>query len=554
MSSAVETFQMLDPRLAISDAVKFAVEVSGQSQNQQVFTSQTASTSQVTANCLIPSLQTVIDKRVQIRTRFQITVVGNSAGATQLVQYPQKCVFAAFPFSQMVQTLTAQVNNTSLNSNYEANLALMLRQMEPCELARYSDCAPTQLDYYQLAAQTGTLDSKNSVDLTPDYDVKSRGSFRIISIAGDTMNAGNNKTVVLTIETTEPLFISPFQFGDANEREAGLSGISSINFNFNLGASLVGRALTLVKAAPADAITSVTLTAIQSFQVLMTFLSPKPSQLIPLTNCQPYYEMPAYKTLSNIATVPAADFTMTSSIVSPNCIPDAVYLFIRDANVSAPDQLLLNEFYYPIKKVSITWNTQSGLLASAEQQILYQMSKKRGLKMDWNQFLGLAQGPGGAANTLTNIPTTGGIVCLGFNTDISIMEQYYSASSLGLWSFSAAVTATNNTAVNIANVELVVVFFQSGIFQSTSGSSSQYIGVLSKDEVLRVSQEPYLTHNEHHRYIGAGNSFLASLMKGSPARMKSLVKGGDSGGDSGGRRGGDSGGDSGGRRRVPRTY
>jgi hypothetical protein len=530
MSSAVETFQLLDPRLAIADNVRYAVEVGPQSQNQQVFTSQTASTSQVTANCLIPSLQTVIDRNVQIRTTFTIAITGAvAAGNPQLISYPNNMVFAPFPFSQCVQTLTCQINNTSVNSNYESNLALMLRQMDQADLAKYSDMAPCSLDYYQApdaAGAHGTLSAfNNAVQTALGYDVKSRGSFCIDSISGDAAGAGT-PTVLVTITTTEPLFISPFLFGDGLCQEAaGLSGVSSINLNFNLGASLVGRAFTIVAAAAANTITACSLHSISKFEVLMTFLSPKPSQLIPLTNCLPYYEMSSYKTISNATPAPDVDFQITSSIVSPNSIPDSVYLFVRNANVSAVAQAQTNEFYYPISNVAVTWNTQSGLLASATQQTLYQMSKRRGLKMDWSQFRGKAQNAQGAINTVTSIATTGGIVCLSFNTDISLQEQYYSSGSLGLWSFSATVTAKNTTAAALAApTELVVVFFQSGIFQSTSGSSSQYIGVLSKDEVLRVSQEPYITHNEHLRLVGGEDAFLGSMMKGSEGKMKALVK------------------------------
>ena len=533
MSSAVETFQMLDPRLSVSDNVRYAVEVGAQSQNQQVFVSQTASTSQVTANCLIPSLQTIIDRNVRIRTTFAIQVTGNvAAGNPFLVGYPNNLVFSPFPFSQMVQTLTCQINNTSVNSNYESNLALMLRQMDQSDLAKYSDFAPCSLDYYQqpdAAGAHGTLSAFNNADQTAlGYDVKSRGTFLIDSITGDAAGGGGGpQTATITITTTEPLFISPFLFGDGLCDEAsGLSGVSSINLNFNLGPTLVGRAFTIVAAAAGNTITACTLSSITKFEVLMTFLSPKPSQLIPLTNCLPYYEMPSYKTVQGHATIPGATFEMTSSIVSPNSIPDSVYMFVRDSAQSAIVRAQLNEFYYPIEKVAITWNTQSGLLASAKQQTLYEMSKRRGLKMDWSQFRGDACGVG-ALNTVTKVPTTGGILCLSFNKDIPIQEQYYSSGSLGLWSFQATVTCLNNTAnalVALAPQELVVVFFQSGIFQSTSGSSSQYIGVLSKDEVLRVSQEPYITHNEHRRIVGGDDRFLSSMIKGSEGKMKSLVK------------------------------
>jgi len=568
MSSAISTFQSLDPRLAISDQINFAVDVGAQSINQQRFASQTFSASQVSVNCLIPSLQVVVDRNVLIRTTFQIAITGTTAGGgNRLVSYPQNLVLAPFPFSQMVSVLTCQINNTSVNSNYEANLACMLRQMKQSELAKYSDFAPVCTDYYQQPTQAGTLSAFNGIETTPDYDVKSRGSFKIISITGDTNAGGEQKTVILTCQTTEPIFCSPFQYGDALvESEAGLSGISSINFNFNLGASLVGRAITWTPVTAGDTLQSVVLQGFTEVEVLMTFLSAKPSQLLPMSCVTPYYELPNYKTIKSPNANAGASFQMQSSIVSPNCIPDAVYIFVRNANLTAIQGAVQNDFTYPITNVGITWNTQSGLLQSATPQQLYIMSKRAGLKTDWLQFSGSAQSATGALNSAPSISTSGSIVCLKFNEHVPIIETYFSASSLGLWSWSCVVDCVNNTAVQTPPLELVTIFFQSGLFQSTSGSSSQYVGVLSKEAVLKCSQEAYITHNDAKRLIGGADKFLAGVMKGSPAKMKALLKHGmgeeggmsagamSAGAVSAGARGGMSGGEDGGRRRVPRTH
>jgi len=76
MSSAISTYQVLDDRLAISDSVNFGVAVGGQSINQQRFTTQALSSSSVSVNCLVPSLQTIIDRHVLLRTTYQFTITG----------------------------------------------------------------------------------------------------------------------------------------------------------------------------------------------------------------------------------------------------------------------------------------------------------------------------------------------------------------------------------------------------------------------------------------------------------------------------------------------
>jgi len=536
MSQAVNTYQVLDDRLAIHDGIQYGVEVGGQSINQQRFSSQTKTASSVSVNCLIPSLQTIIDRHVLLRTTFNIQISGVvAANGAFLLNYPTNVALSPFMFSQMVNNLSCQVNNTTLNSNYQDTLTTMLRQMKPEELAKYGDYTCTQLDYYQSPATAGSLSAFRSILTAPDYDVKPRGSWVINSIVGNTAtNAINQaKSVTLNITTTEPIFVSPFLFGDVlDEHNSGLSGVSSINFNFNIGN--VGRVLTWTPLGAGDTLTGVVLggvdannnpvPAFNSFEILMTFISPKPSQLIPLTCALPYYQLNAYKTSTTSADA-SAPFNFTSSIVSPNCIPDKVYLLVRPAITDVVGAASINDFRYPITNVNITWNTQSGLLATATQQELYYMSKRAGLKMDWMSFNGKAGGSGTAALGATPTLLSGGIVCLDFNQHIPIMEQYYSSGSLGQWTFQATITCDGIAGRAAEQVELVVIFFQSGIFQSTSGSSSQYVGVLSKDEVLRVAQEESMVKTEHYRVVGGGiGSWLSSAIKSSSPAIKSFIK------------------------------
>jgi hypothetical protein len=186
----------------------------------------------------------------------------------------------------------------------------------------------------------------------------------------------------------------------------------------------------------------------------------------------------------------------------------------------------MNEQYFPITKVNVTWNNQSGLLGTARQVDLYYMSKKSGLKMNYQQFVGGCNGVAGSTLAPTVTYLTGGIVCLDFCDMIPIMEDYYSSGSIGTWSFSVQIDAVNNTAsalnpATTGQLELLTVFQQSGCFQTTAGVSSQYIGVLSKDIVLRVSQEEPITKIDNERMVGGG--LMSGLTKGLKAIATSPV-------------------------------
>lgn len=521
MSQSVNPYLILDDRLNIKDNINFGVLCGAQSINQQIFRAQTATPTNITINCLIPSLQTVIDRRVQVRSRLEFTITGNVPDNTFLVNYPTDTVLSNFVFSQCVNTLSVSVNNTTVNSNYADTLNLILRQMGEKDLAKYSDLTPTQLDFYQSTATDGSLSAFKDIASAFLSDVLPRGAFELVSITGNTQGSGNGKSVKIVVDVCEPVICSPFIYGDGLDNHAsGLSGVSSINFNFNMSAN-VNRALRM-KAGNRTNL-SCTLSAVQQCDILMTFLSPKPNTLIPLTCSLPYMELPVYKTTNSaipqVAGVGVDSFMINSSIVSPNAIPDRVILAVRpQVNTQA---ITDNEYYYPISSVNITWGTQSGVLASCSLQDLYHYSKQMGLNMKYPQFVGRAS-LGVATTGVATTNLSGGFVILEWNTIIPVLESYYSSSSLGSWTFSVQVVCQNLFGKPaVPATELIVCFVNSGVFQTTSGSSSQYIGLLDKNTTLRTVQEEPVVDSENRRLIGAG--FWSSIKSALPS-IQSVVK------------------------------
>jgi hypothetical protein len=522
MSQAVSPYLILDDRLAIKDSVNFGVLCGPASINQQIFTAQTKTPTNISFNVLVPSLSTVIDRHIQVRSQLEFTITGTTVDNTFLVNYPVDTCLSNHPFSQCVNTLSVQINNSTVNANYADTLNLMLRQMNEKELAKYGDLTPTQLDFYQSTATDGSLSAfKDISSAFLGNDILPRGAWELISITDNTQAIGLH-TVKIVVQVTEPIFCSPFTFGDAlDNHQSGLSGVSSMNFNFNM-ASNVNRAMRM-KAGTRTGL-NVALSQVVACDLLISFLSPKANTLIPLTCSLPYLELPVFKTVRS-ASGAVGTFQITSSVISPNAIPDRVILAVR--KVVNTQAVTDNEYYYPITNINLTWGTQSGVLASASLQDLYNFSKKSGLNMKFPQFLGRAtQGP--ATLIENNINLTGGLCILEFNTIIAIMEAYYSSSSLGNFTFSVQVTCSNLVPLPvpaepfpIPDTELIVCFVNSGVFQSTAGSSSQYIGVMGKEQVLKTIMEEPVTSSENQRLIGAG--FLSNIRSALPS-LSSVVK------------------------------
>ena len=504
MSQSVNPYLVLDDRLNVHSEIHFGVLKGPQSQNQQIFTAQTKTNNNISVNCLIPSLSTLIDKRVLLRTQMTIQVAGTVADGKYLIEEDlSNFCLGNFPVSHAINTASVSINNTVVNGNYNDQLDTILRQISRKELAAYHDLSPVDRDFYQLLANTGSLSQFKGVNEAVDKDVLPRGAWVLDSISGNTVGAANanDKKVLITFTTTEPIFISPFEFQESPA--SALSGISTINFNFNLNSSIARSVRYWNKEGATN--TSFTVSAVPKADILMTFLSAPPSVMIPLTNIQPYWELPVFKTTVSFTGVAKYNsFSYQSSLISPNCIPDKVFISLRKSTPLATD----SDFLFPIGNVNITWGTQSGILASASVQDLYYMSKKAGLQLTWNEFIGVAR------EGADNVPLVGGMIALDFGSTLAILEDYYAPSSLGSFTFQVSGTAYNNDDANDNTCELLVSFLNSGLFSSTSGTSQQYIGILDKSTVLSTSQTDPITMTEHHRLLGGG--WLSKLKSALP--------------------------------------
>ena len=513
MSQAVNTFLTLDDRLNIHDNINYSVIQSGQSILQQKFVAQSASPNNINVSCLIPSLQTVIDRRVVIKSRFTVVLSATMATAGQQVvaaDLSNLCL-ANFPFSQAVNTLSVQINNATVSNNYQNNLNAILSQMEQEDLAKYADTTPVQRDFYALATTTGTLSAFANVQ-SGAYNLADgflpRGAYLkasdVVIVAAATNGAVSTATI--TIDVVEPIFVSPFCFGDnLDGGNSGLSGVSVMNFQFNMNSNCPN----VIRWSGATGATNPTtiISAINNgdVSIQMTFLTPKPSMLIPLTCSLPYWECPTFLTTAPQATLALGQtFQITSTIISPNCVPDKIFLSVQKQYGSRLSSD--NEYYYPITQVNIVWNTLSGILNSATVYDLYALGKKAGMKANYLQYTGGASGTSGA-----NVPLAGCPLSLDFATAIPLMENYFAPGSLGNWTFSVIVTCLNTVAPSgvVPPTQLNVSFLNSGLFTTTSGSSSQYVGLLSREQTLRTAQMEPTAESENNRYVGG--SFLSKL-------------------------------------------
>jgi hypothetical protein len=561
MSSDFSTVLVKDARLAgITDQLTYAVQSGASSNTYQEFVAIGPSNSQLAFNIQVPSENVVVSREIFLKATIKFTVHFDAAAVASVATTnavtpnrggPGGFAFNAFPLNQLINTATAQINNTNVSANTQDILPILLQLADQNDLYTYDDttaaCVDRVVSEYADVLATASIHPFNNM-FNADADGVKRGRGipqlkvrHIIShaVAGDTGTAGSYNISATTPETTEfdiaceaeliePIIgLSPFTYGNNQFNKAGLVGINSMNIVLNIDGTL-SRLLGTSAAVTAGSGAKITVKAgwttasgatastqlFDKASLLVNFLSSQPTDLIPARNIVPYVDLPRYITqaggsiasaaLSTAATggvfrIVPTTASITSSNIQLNQLPD---YFIIAARIPPT-----NPTYYPngkpmsaapsfmgINSISVNLNNTSGLLSSATSSDLYRISIANHSNQTFSAWSGsyLAdQGitDAGAQTQPKEYPSVGSILVLNPAKDLSLPD-YLSSGSLGSFNFQFTLNVSNYHIIGTAfTPEIIVIAVNSGIFTTIAGSSNIFTGLLTKSMVLDAKKD-----------------------------------------------------------------
>ena len=163
----------------------------------------------------------------------------------------------------------------------------------------------------------------------------------------------------------------------------------------------------------------------------------------------------------------------------------------------------------------------SGLSNMSYEQfrgVTMSVAGKAGVSASLQPFTGVgARARTGTVNTpgFKYIPTTGSILVLNFGSVLQLTDEFYAASSLGTFNLQLQLEVENNHKEQWeANAyELIIIPMNSGVFVNERGTSSTFLSLLTKQDVLQALDQPAYTEFEVHRMVG-GRSFGDNLRSG----------------------------------------
>jgi hypothetical protein len=517
MSNDFKKVLLKDDRLMVTDSVNYAVLKGGQNVVCSTQPAISQSTSALTFNIQVPSEQTVVDRRLMWAQTTQLTFTCANA-----IVYGTDVVLAPFPNHQLCSTLQATINNNSTSINIRDVLPPMLKIEEGRDLQRFSGTCPTTSDvYYKYTECQGQPNNPTgSFNLLTQDTTVPRGAFFGYNVAtpGTGVNAGvrldrsgsaGSYTYTITYSTAEPLICPPFLWGAPISNTAGIYGVQNMNLvcNFVNG----NRAIRfLTDAAQTGFSGTVTISSISNARLLLNYLTPHPSDLMPARNVVPYMEYPRYFSSPGTAVSAGSVSTLSSNTYNLNQIPDKLLIFARipSSTTLTPSDA---DTFMVIQGISINFNNNAGILSSASMADLYRYSVEAGCTQSWSEWCGQVFEGSALANTAQTISsagvavaTVGSVLCLDFARHIQLIEDYYSPGSLGNFQIQFNLNVFNQSASSITP-ELVVVTVNSGVFVTERGQSSVYTGILTKQDVLEASQQDPYSQMMIRRKVGGAH-------------------------------------------------
>jgi hypothetical protein len=442
------------------------------------------------------------------------------------------------------------------------------------ELYRYNGMTPSLPDqvYVDFKQASGTANNPMGGIKNGSYDIDQtpRGAHPCkISIfhknaAGQIVNTSpvsasiqDTWDVVIQTVVTEPLFLSPFIWGNPEFNSQGIMGINNMVFTINVDttlkrmmscgmASAAGRAYPVAISAgttayPAivDQVGNVLQEAIPAnpllFQcpnfggiqaptqpsLLVKFLSVQPSDLLQSKNVVPYMSYPRYitSTVGGGVLNAGQSRTLTSSNLQLNQLPDLFIITVRKP--MAEQKITDPNFFLKIQSVSVNLNNQSGLLSSASPEQLWRLSERNGSTQNWIEFCGVTVGNKAVFNQANNaylygqgvpLGTIGSVLVLDPSLDLSLPD-YLSSGSMGNYNFQFSIQVYNQSGQDFTP-EICVICVNSGIMVTDRGTTTTFTGILTKEMVLTAKDKKEdMTSLESKRLIGGSLHHLGSSVK-----------------------------------------
>ena len=386
--------------------------------------------SQMAFTVYVPSLNTVVDRKMMIKYRVQHVITKTGAPAAPITALGWATTFGVrqLPLHSSSSSVSCDFGGAKMtwNARQQCHAFSLLNQTEFSRRkfggVLMPDQLPRPLNGVEARNQFAHYES-NNLEETRNLDnfVKSVEYF---NAAGQRLAVNGIKFVypdddidwgppgfnpadpatdvyriVTTFEIYEPFFISPFVL---DERVPGLCGINQLNINFNISdlrLCFQGQ----VNVTPAlDATYSMSVVPVADSAVILPCFYTMPSTYTPHITSNVYctYDCSSMTTMTppippQLVTNDLVTTQITTSYTTFRQHPKYIVIYAKPTEndeiyAGAPDREIFATYnsFLRITQAQISYNNRNGLLSGADEFSLYSISLKNGLNQTFAQWRG----------------------------------------------------------------------------------------------------------------------------------------------------------------------
>lgn len=461
-SIKLEVIEVIDPVLNLEHSRKYGVYNAGSEIQYSRFDSQSSTnTSQVTIVCNPPNVDTIIHPQITQSVPINISFTGDAGVGNKLFASSYGITDAprAFPLAQIQQSLAMTWNGYAITTNLNEYLNAFLRYNNYVwEFDSKLSTSPSMLDQFQEYAD-GIGSTRNPLANYLDNSTQvPRGGFNIFVIS-DTQFEAN---IILTV--IEPLMVSP-----SIVSKSGFRGISTLTVQMVLAN------LNRVWSQTRNSLMTIKSVIPQTISMLFKYITPKMTENIPKELVYPYHDVQVLSTTSNGFITGGSSFQLNINATNLSSVPQRIYLCCRQSTNTLTSKD--TDTFAQINKVVVQWDNRSGLLSSAQQSDLFEMSRQAGLNYSWTQWNNYI----------------GSVLCIEVAKQIG-MSSTKSVGVLSNPQFSAQVflKSLKDPLSAPIQMQLFAIVVYEGCFNIRYGKVDTDITPLSNSDVLNAELNPSL--------------------------------------------------------------
>lgn len=495
-----------DPITRLKSRIPFPVVQSGNVITYKTENAQTFSNSSFHFSFYTPNHKTIMNRYVLLKLKVRVTMTADAPGGPVFLVNSDS--FRELPIASALETLQANINNQSFSINLSdvVHPFMKYNNFRNHRVSKLST-SPNMCDYFQKYKDGyGTM--KNSLASYADSEsLMPRGAFAPLGgqPVAPVLTNDSDTNYVAEYEITEPIFLSPFEFGDCEDKN-GFIYIQSMSLTGNFTGNLFNRMWS--RSSLSKALTNNGQIEILGASLLLKYITPNNITMLPKQVSYPYFNVVRYITNRTGAQLgPNESTVITLQNIQLHSIPHRIYIWVGRSKPTLEANVTNTDTYFQISSCNIQFNNHAALLSTASIEDLYQIAVRNGYVHNFQDYVGESYD---SRSEPRSKALQGSVLCLCPGTDLQLAENEFPGMN-GQFNLQVQLTVKNTSredtidwAANLAVINQgVMVIHESGITEAKIGPLTESMGLMAK-------QNPFMRYDKMNGLYGG--SFLGSLM------------------------------------------